>query len=116
MLGYGASQRILNGNDSNAHGTAFQAVKDFSGAGAGDDLRLRNHLPCGFVAEGASLALDSDFHGCKLTGTADRKQIFLEDKRIHAVRVITGNGLHVEIAVALVESDGGKIIHGSLQI
>jgi hypothetical protein len=52
VLGYGAGQRVLDGDYGGGDGAVGYAVEYFGGAGAGNDRAVPQHLLGGFVAEG----------------------------------------------------------------
>jgi hypothetical protein len=62
MLGDGAGERVLDGDDRGGDRSALHAVKYFDGAGAGDDRAAGQHALGSFVAEGSEFALNGNFH------------------------------------------------------
>jgi hypothetical protein len=63
VLGYGAGERVFNGDYGGGYGPALETVEHFGGPGAGDDLAAWQHSLGGFVAEGSWFALNGDFDG-----------------------------------------------------
>src|SRR5271157_1890170 len=62
VLGYRSCQRVFNGNDRRLRGAVPDPLEHLRRPRARNHGRARQHLSRSFVAEGAELSLDRNFH------------------------------------------------------
>src|SRR6185295_3509506 len=111
MLADRASQRILNWDNGGTHVASLQPVKNLQRPWTWNHGAAWNHPLGGFMAERAQLSLDSNFHGSTLAGLRRRKQIFLQHKGVHAVRIVTRQGLEQKIVMPLIEGQCRQVVN-----
>ena len=111
-------------------------VEYFDGACAGHNCATPQHAFRGLVTEGAEFALDGNFdrrafhYMARYLENGDKRklitnlarltgwlgEVFLQDQRIDAVRIVAWESTDYAVGVAFVKRQGRNVVHRGLQL